>query len=219
MTPNDAPAPSDIGGTGRCTGLRPWYPQDTLHLRFTMEITCLSVPNPRSYLICAGIADVENRGFDTDYRGALYIHSTGRYAFAGMPDMSSYPVPVIHEFNDYMNQIQAMDRGGQFISIPDHGVRVELKDEESQSDEAVAEYALLADVYASYKRDPRSPYFHVHAIIGRVDLVDVVTDSTSRWAEKGYKHLVFENPALFAEPIVGVRASRTGLWKYDLPEE
>ena len=54
-----------------------------------MEVTCLSIPNPRSYLVCAGIADVENRSTMTDYRGTLYIHSAGRFGLRGMPDMSA----------------------------------------------------------------------------------------------------------------------------------
>ena len=181
-----------------------------------MEITCLSVPNPKSYLICAGIADVENRGFAPDYRGPLYIHSTGRYAFRGMPDMSRYPVPVIHEFNDFLAQIQDMDKSGNYISIPDYGVRVSLKNEDAQSERAVAEYALLADVYNEYKKDPTAPFFHVKAIIGRVDLVDVVEGATSPWAEAGYKHWILENPVLFASPITGIATSRTGLWTHEI---
>ncbi len=183
-----------------------------------MHVTCLSVPNPRSYLICAGIADVENRGFDTDYRGSIYIHSTGRRGYSGMPDMSEYPVPVIQEFNDMLERIQELDRAGRYIGIPDAGVRVTLKDEERQSERAVAEYALLADAYAAYRKDPAQPFFHVKAIIGKVDLVDVVENSSSEWAQSGYKHWILSKPALFAEPITGIKASRTGLWTCELPE-
>ncbi len=183
-----------------------------------MQVTCLSVPNPRSYLLCAGIAEVENRGFDTDYRGTLYIHSTGRYAYRGMPEMAEYPVPVIHEFNEVMSHISDISEAGSYISIPDAGVRIVLKDEDAQSERTVAEYSLLADAYASYRRDPSRPFFHVKAIIGTVDLVDVVDDSSSPWAQDGYRHWVLDNPVLFDEPITGVTTSRTGLWEYELPE-
>ena len=47
---------------------------------------CLSVKNPISYLICAGVKDIENRTWKTDYRGRLYIHSSGQYAFDLLPD-------------------------------------------------------------------------------------------------------------------------------------
>jgi hypothetical protein len=183
-----------------------------------VEVTCLSIPNPRSYLVCAGIADVENRGIMTEYRGTLYIHSTGRFGFRGMPDMSAYPVPVIHEFNDYLARIQDMVKAGRYIAIPDAGVRVTLKNEHTQSEQAFAEYTLLAEAYAAYRRDPTEIFFHVKALIGTVDLVDVVEGSTSPWAAAGSKHWVFANPTLFAEPITGVVANRSGLWTFDVPE-
>lgn len=183
-----------------------------------MKVTCLSVPNPRSYLLCAGIAPVENRGFATDYRGTLYIHSTGRYAIRGMPDLSDYPVPVIHEFDAYLARIQEMEAKGRYIGFPEGGVRVVLKDEDRQSEQTVSEYALLAAAYAAYRRDPHTPFFHVKAIIGTVDLVDVVENSKSPWAEPGSKHWILDEPRLFAEPILGVTSSRTGLWEFELPE-
>ncbi len=183
-----------------------------------MEVTCLSIPNPRSYLVCAGIADVENRNTTTDYRGTLYIHSTGRYGFRGMPDMSAYPVPVIHEFNDYLARIQEMVKAGKYIAIPDAGVRVTLKNEGAQSEQAVAEYGLLAEAYAAYRKDPTEIFFHVKSIIGTVDLVDVVEKSSSVWAQPGQKHWILANPKLFAEPITGIVTNRTGLWTFDLLE-
>ena len=181
-----------------------------------MEVQCLSVPNPRSYLLCAGIADVENRGFDTDYRGTIYIHSTGRRPVAGMPDMSEFPVPVIHEFNECMAAIADLDTDNRFISIPDGGVRVTLKNDERQSDSVHAEYALLSDVYRAYRENPREPFFLVRAFVGTVDLVDVVEGAASDWAEEGYKHWIMENAVLFDEPIMGISGSRTGLWSHEL---
>jgi hypothetical protein len=60
-----------------------------------MQVTCLSVPNPRSYLLCAGIAEVENRGFDTDYRGTLYVHSAGRYAYRRKDGIGVVPAGLL----------------------------------------------------------------------------------------------------------------------------
>ncbi len=182
-----------------------------------MEVTCLSVPSPRSYLLCYGVADVENRGFATDYRGTLYIHSTGRYAFAGMPDMSAYPTPVIREFDRLIAAVADLEEECRYLSIPEQGVRVTLKNEYEQTDATVAEYALLSDVYTAYRKDPHQPFFHVKSIVGTVDLVDIVTDARSPWAEKGYNHWILENPVLFSEPFTGISISRTGLWKHELP--
>lgn len=40
---------------------------------------CLSVKNPNSFLICSGVKKIENRTWKTDYRGVLYIFSSGIY--------------------------------------------------------------------------------------------------------------------------------------------
>ena len=182
-----------------------------------MEVSCLSVPNPLSYLICSGVKDVENRGFGTDYRGPMYIHSSGRYSLRGMPPLDDYPVPVIHEFNELLSSIQEMDRNNRFIGIADAGVQVVLKNEDAQSERAVNEYALLSDVYRHHRENPRAPFFLVNAIIGRVILLDVKRNAKSKWAEEGYHHWILGDAVLFSEPIAGVRTTRTSLWKYDLP--
>jgi hypothetical protein len=184
-----------------------------------MEVTCLSVPNPRSYLLCAGIADVENRGFATDYRGTLYIHSTGRTSIIGMPDMSEYPVPVIHEFDEILGRINDLDKNAAYISIPDKGVRVALRNEARQPASVLAEYELLSEVYRSYRDDPREPFFLVNALVGTVELVDIVDSSTSPWAEAGYTHWVVRNGVLFDEPILNVTTSRSGLWTHTLEKK
>jgi hypothetical protein len=183
-----------------------------------MEAICLSVPNPRSYLLCAGIADVENRGFSTDYLGPIYIHSTGRRSVSGMPDMSDYPVPVIHEFDEILGRIQNLDSDAEYITIPDKGVRVALRDEPSQSDQVIAEYALLTDVYRAYRENPHKPFFLVNAIVGTVELLDVSTNANSVWAQDGYTHWILGNAELFEEPLLGITASRSGLWKHELQE-
>jgi hypothetical protein len=184
-----------------------------------MEVQCLSVPNPHSYLICAGIKDVENRGFGTDYRGRLYIHSSGRYAVRGMPPLDDCPVPVIHEFNKFLGSIQEMEKTSRYIGFADAGVQVYLKNEDRQTQRAVNEYALLSDVYRQYHENPGKPYFHVNAIIGTVTVVDVQQNAKSVWAEAGYHHWILADAVLFPEPITGVRTTRTGLWKYDLPDD
>ena len=183
-----------------------------------VEVMCLSVPNPLSYLICAGVKDIENRGFGTDFRGTLYIHSSGRFAIRGMPPLEEYPVPVIHEFNKVLSAIQEMDQLGRYIGVADAGVQIFLRNEDLQSQRTVNEYALLSDVYHHHRENPRKPFFHVSAIVGRVTVLDVVKNAKSVWAEEGYHHWVLGDDHLFAKPITAVRTTRTGLWKYELPE-
>jgi len=38
----------------------------------------LSIKCPYSYLVAAGIKDIENRNWKTKYRGRIYIHSSGK---------------------------------------------------------------------------------------------------------------------------------------------
>lgn len=183
-----------------------------------MDVQCLSVPNPMSYLICAGVKDVENRGFGTDYRGPLYIHSSGRYAILGMPAFDDLPVPVIHEFNEVLGAIQERDQTSRYIGISDAGVEVFLKNEDVQTEQSVNEYSLLSEVYRAYRENPRKPFFQVNAIIGRVTLADVVKDARSDWADPGYHHWMLADPVLFRQPVTGVRTTRTGIWTFDLPD-
>jgi len=49
------------------------------------------------------------------------------------------------------------------------------------------------------------------AIIGSVDLVDCVRDSSSEWAEPGMWHWLMENPQPFPVPIPW--RGRQGLWR------
>ncbi|MFP4011227.1 MAG: hypothetical protein ACLFUM_05965 [Spirochaetaceae bacterium] len=183
-----------------------------------MELTCLSINNPVSYLICYGIKEVENRSWTTDYRGTLGIHSAGRVGFRGMPDFSRFPMPVIHEFDRFLSEIYRMDETGTYIGIPDEGVRVVLKDEEHQPQNVLNQYRLLSDVYAHYRSNDESPFFHANAIIGTVELVDIVTDSQSPWAEPEKFHWVLSNPRLFATPITDVR-EKAGLWVHKVDDE
>lgn len=44
----------------------------------TQSRTVLSVLNRWSVLICRGLKDVENHSWPTDFRGRLYVHSSGR---------------------------------------------------------------------------------------------------------------------------------------------
>jgi hypothetical protein len=134
-----------------------------------------------------------------------------------MPDFSRFPMPVVHEFDRFLSEIQRMDESGTYIGIPDEGVRVELKDEARQPENVINQYRLLADVYAHYRRNDSSIFFHANAIIGTVELVDIVTDSESPWAEPEKYHWILGNARLFDTPMTGIR-ERAGVWTYRVNE-
>ena len=51
-------------------------------------------------------------------------------------------------------------------------------------------------------------------IVGSVEIVDCVQDSTSAWAERGQWHLVCRNAKVFAQPVRNVKG-RLGLWEWE----
>ena len=48
-------------------------------------------------------------------------------------------------------------------------------------------------------------YLKTHALIGYVDLVDIVRNSKSKWADKNQYHWVFRNAKLFEKPILNIK--------------
>jgi hypothetical protein len=42
----------------------------------------ITIKQPWAYLICAGIKDVENRSWNTHYRGRVFIHASAGYKFS-----------------------------------------------------------------------------------------------------------------------------------------
>lgn len=51
-------------------------------------------------------------------------------------------------------------------------------------------------------------------IVGSVEIVDCVQDSTSEWAERGQWHWVCRNAKVFAQPVRNVKG-RLGLWEWE----
>lgn len=160
-----------------------------------------------------------NYTYKTDFRGTLYIHSAGRLSIDGMPDFSEMPVPVIHEFNEQMNRIESMASHNRFINIPEQGIRIVLKDENSQDQRTIREYNFLARVYNFYRKHPDEVFFHSNAIVGKVELAEITHHADSPWAKEEHFHWVLRKPKLFETPIKGVREPGSrGIWQYDIPD-
>jgi hypothetical protein len=149
------------------------------------EIVCLSVRNPLSYLICEGIKDVENRTWKTDYRGRLFIHSSGSNEISfGEDDL---PEGVWND-PEHEGQIEALIlKIGDFYDAKGIDLEKTVKEKDA--------------------------YFKGHAIIGYVDLVDIVRDSKSKFAIPGQYHWIVKNPVLLDKPLTNV-AGKLSLWRY-----
>jgi hypothetical protein len=166
-----------------------------------MLVKCISIKNPLSYLVAAGIKDVENRTWKTDHRGPLYIHSSGEDAahcyFREYKDL----LPVQAEldqvdfneagqlFNDYALRVLGWDeKAGEFY----------LKDKRHGT-----EYELVKKYQAAIAAG--EDYFKAQAIIGRVELADIVNNSKSPWADRACFHWILKNAELFEKPILQVK--------------
>lgn len=57
-------------------------------------------------------------------------------------------------------------------------------------------------------------YVPTGAIIGAVEIVDIVDNSLSPWAMNNYYHWVLKNPILFCNPILC--SGKLSLWEYPL---
>lgn len=156
-----------------------------------MIVNCLSIKNPLSYLVAAGVKDVENRTWQTPYRGKLYIHSSGQY------DYFCYD-----ESHNKMLGAEVFERVNALPDADRHTIAMgRFYDWQCQK------YGLDSLFYkdanfAAYEK--YGPQIISHAIIGTVDLIDVVKDSGSPWGEKNCYHWILENAELFDKPIRGV---------------
>jgi hypothetical protein len=59
----------------------------------------LSVRQPYASLICGGIKKIENRSWDTPYRGKLLIHASGRPL--AYPDFSYVPACIVEDYKKF----------------------------------------------------------------------------------------------------------------------
>ena len=145
----------------------------------------LSVRCQYAYLICLGIKDIENRTWKWNYRGPLLIHSSGK------PwddiDLTFFPEKWQKEnkackTNEDLLNLRYMEK---LIGFGDKVVKYYGTDDPEKWKE---------------------PFFlKSQAIIGKVDLVDIVENSSSEWAGMGTYHWVLENAELFKMPIVHVK--------------
>lgn len=182
-----------------------------------MQKNALSIKNPVSYLVCSGVKWVENRTWNTEYRGRVYIHSSTmkNYGFAGR---EFFPKKLIEDYDKVLKEIGYAEPSKEYA-----------EDFVKKNGEARwLDVALMADglsnLYEYYDvsygtswdecKDKKSQeaFFKGRekrlkgfAIIGHVDLVDVKKDSQSAWAEKGCYHWLFDNPVLYKKPVINVK--------------
>lgn len=154
---------------------------------------CISIRQPNATYVAAGLKKIENRTWNTKYRGELYIHASGDdYAW---PDASYLPDSVVERMQPWIG-------ADDLSELPD-----DLRIYHDLVVGAFRHYGVPFDPHddlswLTRKKAAESGYYlPAQSIIGKVNLVDVVRDSADEFAEYGKYHFVLDNAELFETPI------------------
>ena len=165
-----------------------------------MQVKALSIKNPVSYLVAAGVKDVENRTWPTTYRGRLYIHSSGAKDFFFFSERCARDLANFDRIADLPDDHWSSIAMERFFNW--QAARYGLPNFDDRDANLAASKARGLQLLA-------------RSIIGAVDLVDIVQDSTSEWALPGQYHWILKNAELFDKPIGGVEG-RLKIFQVDI---
>lgn len=160
----------------------------------------LSIKSPLSYLVAAGIKDVENRNWTTNYRGRVYIHSCGTYQKFAKGMLPCYDEIMEHTDKDGQINFDSLMKNPKTVFFGKENAVWPLPEFEKH-------FLLMM-----YWIDRGDNGLTTQSIIGYADLVDVVEDSESEWAlpDSDY-YWIFKNAVLFKNPISQVKG-KLRLW-------
>lgn len=117
------------------------------------------------------------------------------------------------------DDLRALTIRQPWASLIIHG----LKDVENKPQRTTRRGTLVVHAGLAVDKEGMSEYGHLlpptayvrGAAIGLVDILHVVTDSSSRWAEPGLYHWVLAAPRRFVEPVPC--RGQLGLWRWRGP--
>lgn len=162
----------------------------------------ISVRQPYATLIVAGVKDVENRSWNTEYRGRVLIHASKNYG--DVFELSE--LELFHEFDKMVSPSgKILKPEGKILKIETD--RLTLLDENFRS-----EYELLKTEIAE-QSDSGLTVFCPQAIIGSVEIVDVIKNSDSKFAEPGNYHWILRDPVFFQNPTEDVKG-KLRFWEF-----
>jgi len=165
----------------------------------------LSVQNPLSYLICIGMKDIENRTWKTNYRGKLLIHSCGDFKTFEI-QKQDLPEIILKECKRYYktgktNNLYVKKLFNFYKNILFPYYKFNKLDD-------------MAKLRVKTTKKEYKPYFLNMSIIGEVELIDIIRNSNSLFAEKGQYQWVLKNAKLYKKPIEQVKG-KLNLWNYE----
>jgi len=184
-----------------------------------MIVKTLSVKQPWATYICAGLKDVENRTWTTDYRGRLLIHVPVSDKSQYQPDSRLLPPGWQDEYR------KAISFEGDGFCEVSEGIRkymrlCDMADEfYGMTDDDFADNDTYINKIKTVARE-KGFFMPAGAIIGECVLADVVQNHAGEWAQdmgpKTY-HWVIKNPVLYEKPVKNVMG-KLRLWDFDLPD-
>jgi hypothetical protein len=164
----------------------------------------LSIRQPYASLICRGIKTIENRSWDTKYRGKLLIHASGKPL--AWPVFDCLPYDFVKNYTKY------------------YGTSPKTMPKE------YAAYIKWIEELSGFYRLEKTPFnqpgnikdlakkhgfaLPTQAIIGEAELIDIVQNSKDLFAEPHNYHWVMANPVLYEKPILNI-LGKLNLWDYE----
>jgi hypothetical protein len=176
-----------------------------------MKKKVLSVKQPYAAFICAGVKDVENRTWKTDYRGKLLIHASGdAFAypdFKYLPDKFQEKILAIQEKPDgWNNATQQQWNWSELIRWCYEFYGQDWNEQEPPDKwlkEAVKQYGW---------------FLPAQAIIGEVELVNIfdnLYDADSEFCEPGCYYWKLANPVFYDDEIIHDVLGHLRLWNFE----
>jgi hypothetical protein len=150
----------------------------------------LSIKQPWAGLIINGVKDIENRTWQTKYRGKILVHACG--------------TKKQFKYSDFLTQ-------DQLLSVCDFLVRGDYYPREFHIDYS---HEFHIDYYMNFLQNYQCTVKVIGQILGTVEIVDCVRNHSSVWAETGCWNWVLANPTVFKNPIENVKG-KLSLWDYD----
>lgn len=154
----------------------------------------LSIKNPWGYLIAYGVKDVENRTWETKFRGEFLIHVSGKDELDIFDDIQ--PKEILIEYDNFW---KAKDQGLDYITKNKYAEKMFALD-------ILTEKVIIQEKKIFYKSG---------CIIGKVELIDCIKNSQSPVAKKNSFHWILKNPVIFEKPIENVKG-KLNFWDYNL---
>ena len=163
----------------------------------------LSIRQPFAALICRGIKTIENRSWDTTYRGKLLIHASGKPL--AWPKFDHLPRDFVKGYQKYYGtSINTMPK--EYVSFVNW-----LKE--------ISDFYHLENPPFNQPEDIKDRVkkygfaLPVQSIIGEAELIDIVRNSKDIFAIPNNYHWVMANPVLYEKPILNVMG-KLKLWEY-----